>query len=124
MRLLPAVGWMACIWIMSERGGSAIRSPAAAPVRRLPLGPLAVVAHFCVFGLLAVLLDWGLPIRGRNRRALVAFGGAALYGVVDEWHQSRVPGRDPALLDVITDAAGAATAGVVARWLAGVEHAR
>ena len=33
---------------------------------------------------------------------------AVLYGVSDEWHQSFVPGREPALLDVVFDAAGAA----------------
>ncbi len=33
---------------------------------------------------------------------------AVLYGVSDEWHQSFVPGRDAAFLDIVFDAAGAA----------------
>ncbi|MEZ4273606.1 MAG: VanZ family protein [Myxococcota bacterium] len=30
-----------------------------------------------------------------------------LYGLVDEFHQSFVPGRSPDLLDALADAAGA-----------------
>ncbi len=33
---------------------------------------------------------------------------AVIYGLSDEFHQSFVPGRNADLLDVITDAAGAA----------------
>ena len=42
----------------------------------------------------------------RRILGLLLFVGA--YGLVDEWHQSRIPGRAPSLLDILTDVVGAA----------------
>ena len=38
---------------------------------------------------------------------LLAFGFCVGWGVLDEWHQSWVPGRDSALSDILADAVGA-----------------
>jgi VanZ family protein len=40
----------------------------------------------------------------------LAWGMACLYSVTDEFHQSFVPGRNPAVTDVMIDAIGAALA--------------
>jgi len=40
---------------------------------------------------------------------------ATLYAITDEWHQSFVPGRGPAVLDVILDSSGALL-GALAGW--------
>ena len=63
------------------------------------------LVHLVVFGMLAALLRWALPaIRGRW---LVAFVGAVLYGISDEIHQSFVPTREGAAIDIAVDAVGA-----------------
>ena len=40
---------------------------------------------------------------------------ATLYAMTDEWHQSFVPGRGPAIHDVILDSSGALL-GALAAW--------
>ena len=42
------------------------------------------------------------------RALALILGVPLLYGIVDEWHQSFVPGRDASLRDVVADAVGAA----------------
>lgn len=62
--------------------------------------------HMLGYALLAWLLfrGWG----GTGRRAyLLAFLGAVLYALSDEFHQSFVPGRNATLVDVAIDSLGA-----------------
>lgn len=49
---------------------------------------------------------------------LTALAGCAAFGVLDEFHQSFVPGRDASLHDVVADTAGAALALAIARLVA------
>lgn len=49
---------------------------------------------------------------------LVAVGAAVLFGAVDEWHQSFVPGRTSSWTDVVTDGFGAAITVLTLRYLA------
>ena len=103
-RLLPALGWMVVIFVLSARS-------------RIPRTPglsvefSAVIGHLIAYGVLAALIYFatppGLP---RHTRAVVAFGGAVLYGVSDEFHQSFVPGRDASLFDIGVNVAGALAA--------------
>lgn len=58
-------------------------------------------AHLLAYALLGFLLGRGL---GRFRPAFLL---AALYGVVDEGHQSFVPGREAFGLDLLADFLGA-----------------
>jgi VanZ family protein len=71
---------------------------------------LRKLAHAAEYAVLGALLLRAL------RRPLPAFALAVLYAVSDEVHQTFVPGREGALLDVVVDAAGVA-AGVLA-WKA------
>lgn len=41
---------------------------------------------------------------------------ALAYGVVDEWHQASVPGRDASPADLLTDLAGAGSTVLIARY--------
>jgi VanZ family protein len=69
-------------------------------------------AHFSAYALLGALFWRALGWRWR------AWGWAwvlaVLYACTDEWHQSFVAGRHPAVADVIIDACGAATALLIA----------
>lgn len=73
-------------------------------------------AGYAVLGALLLRALSGGRLAGVTPVAvLTAIFGASLYGVTDEWHQSFVPGRSPALGDLTADAAGAALA-AVAGW--------
>jgi VanZ family protein len=67
------------------------------------------LAHLGAFGVLAALTVRALLALGQGgRRALlVGIAAASLYGALDEWHQSFVPGRDPDPWDWAADTAGA-----------------
>lgn len=66
------------------------------------------LVHFLVYGLLATLI-----VRIAVVRSWPGLGGgwavvlAALYGAVDEWHQSIRPGRFVELADWLADSTGA-----------------
>ena len=103
---LPVGAWMALIWGLSSQ-------EADHQVRPAWMGWISNLAHAPLFGLLALWLALALPRRdgwprldGRSVGVLVLFVG--LWGVVDELHQSTVPGRDATLPDVLTDLVGAA----------------
>ncbi len=112
VRLVPVLAWMGLIFAFSSRR-TLLRTPGLAP------DVIAIAGHFTVYAVLAALLWWALPSRSLTpgQRAALAFVGAVAYGVSDEWHQSFVPGRDPALLDLGMDALGAATALMLVRLL-------
>jgi VanZ family protein len=101
-------GWMVLIFALSSRG----RLPQLADV---PSEFVAVAGHFAIYAVLTALL-WGvLPSQGwpARRRLGVAFVGAMAFGLSDEWHQSFVVGRSPAIFDLAVDAVGALSALVV-----------
>ena len=99
----PPIVWMGLIYHLSSHP-----LPAATP------SAPDWLMHGIAYGVLAALLfraaaggSWtggAVP----PARWLAVFAIAALYGVSDEWHQSRVPGRTPEVRDVAADAAGAA----------------
>lgn len=65
------------------------------------------VTHFSVFGLLATLV---CRLGSGWRAAVYAWIAVAVFGMLDEWHQSFVPGRSTELADWIADSLGAAVA--------------
>ena len=94
--LLLALAYGLLLWILSGRpGGDGL----------LP-HHWDKLAHFAGYGLLGCILSRGM---GRGRfRGLAAWFLAASYGLLDEYHQSFVPGRHPSILDALADAAGSA----------------
>lgn len=79
--------------------------------------PWDKLAHGVVYALLALAVGVASGLRG-PRMVAVALAGALAVGVVDEWHQMFLAGRNPGLDDLAADAAGAA---VAAAGLAGRE---
>ena len=102
---------VACLLPLAWAGWSSSRSPAPDLARHQALSVTWNLAHAPAFGLLCLFLLPLAPRAGGWIRLGVAqrwcLGGlAALYGAVDEWHQSFVPGREPSVFDVVTDAVG------------------
>jgi VanZ family protein len=113
----PVWSYMAAIFVESSL--SNLPSP--------PGGLTDKDVHVALYaGLAAVLLralaggSWrGLTLR----RALGAAIIAALYGVLDEFHQRLVPGRSFETMDMVANAAGAALASATA-WTWGIIRPR
>lgn len=106
VRILPAAWVMATIWWLSDR--STLPKPPG-----LTSEIWSYLGHMGMFGLLGITLWWALGMQGglfNRERAWYAIGIATAYGVLDEFHQSFVPGRNPSVLDVLADFVGAALA--------------
>jgi len=109
LALLLAGSWAVLIFDLSSHARP------APPTASLLWELLSNLAHAPLFGILTLLVaavvlrerDGGWPRPRRGRIALVlAF--TLSYGVFDELHQSRIPGRDASALDVLTDTVSAA----------------
>ncbi len=114
------LGWMVLITVSSHFPGSAY--PA------LPYAEADKVAHMGIYFVLGVLgvgavarlrPDWPRPVWGST--ALVV---GALFGALDEYHQSFVAGRDRSMEDWLADLLGLAVAVIIARAARGRLAAR
>jgi len=108
VRAAAPFGLMAALWWSSSRPHT---GAAPSVLRSL----LHNGAHVVAYGALAasVLLWLGAALRQGQlprRAAIAAIVVAIGYGVVDEWHQSTVPGRVCSVVDIVSDALGAALA--------------
>jgi VanZ family protein len=120
-RFLPPLAWMGVIALLSgglfgadETGALLLPLlgrflPGADPgLLHAVHAALRKLAHVVEYGILAVL--WLRSLGPDRRAAALAIGLSALYAVADEAHQSFVPNRTAAVLDVAIDAAGALVA--------------
>jgi len=105
---LVAVAWMAGIGWLSSLSSS-----------DLPPSPLgaygANLMHAFLFGMLGLWTTLGLPRAGGwprldPRSRFLVFLVVVGYGLLDEWHQSFVPGRTADVVDWYADSAGACVA--------------
>ena len=114
--MVPIIGMAVLWWSSSQVPDDQPHSTA----RSLFHNTMHVVAYACISASLWVA--WSRrPIHAvcafRSRGAWLL---ATLYGVVDELHQSFVPGRVCSFADLVSDASGAALAVVVLRGVSGV----
>ncbi|MCL4554331.1 MAG: VanZ family protein [Actinobacteria bacterium] len=86
----------------------------------MPPNDFNSLAHFVVYALLAVAIHFALS-RDHDAQTVWVFAIllASAYGVVDEVHQSFVPGRTPDVVDWGWDTLGAAVGASVARSVSG-----
>ncbi|MGQ9555253.1 MAG: VanZ family protein [Anaerolineae bacterium] len=107
---LPVYAWMAVIYVLSAQ------SQLPTPKQGLLHWLIENLAHPSEYAVLAWLL-WR-PLTGAGRRPssganLTAWAIAFIYALLDEYHQSFVPGRVADWRDLLTDTLGAATVLVV-----------
>lgn len=104
--VLPFLGFVVAFWMVS-----------ATPRPWVPLtfNSADKLMHAVAY---AGLATWArVATLGFSRAGLWAFALAAGYGVVDEVHQSFVPGRSASVFDVAADATGAALAVLLIGYL-------
>lgn len=120
LRAALPIAIMASIWWASGR------TPESIEPLRIP-SLIHNAMHVAVFGLLAAAL-WLALARVHRREDRTAWIGAVVtaiaYGVVDELHQSLVPGRECSLADIGSDAFGAAIAVALVRHRFGFHSPR
>jgi VanZ family protein len=94
----PALLWaLLLLWV-----GGSTELPTMPPVRHLDK-----VMHFAAYGVLGALLAASWVCAGRWPWWGWLMGGALLLGALDEYRQSRTPGRDADVADWVADALGA-----------------
>ncbi len=99
LRVLPLLSIALLIWITSSIPSSALP--------RYPIPHFDKIVHFAFYSLLALGFAY-LPgkerwFRLRWRVFLFCLLGTALFGVLDEWRQSHVPGRVSSFFDWVVD---------------------
>ena len=105
--LLLAVSWAGVLYYLSAQPG--IGKP-------LLFIHEDKILHFIAFGLLGFLAMGAIRAKGdthHNWQVWLIVLLVGLYGVVDEFHQRFVPGRDASIYDIAADMAG----GVMGAWV-------
>ena len=97
---LPLVAWMGLIFYLSAQPD--FPRPSSDFLEDL----LGIGAHICLFAVLAAL--WGRALHAAGYRVVLALLFTLLYALLDEFHQSFVPGRTADPLDLLWDGLGAA----------------
>lgn len=121
VRWLAPFAVMFCQWELSSRATSEA-APSLLPGvvhNGMHVVVYAVLAGFLLLALTSrvSMLQAGRPLRARALASVIL---TAAYGVVDEWHQSHVPGRVSSLGDLLSDASGATLgACLLLAWLCG-----
>ncbi len=88
--------WATLIWLLSSLPASGLSRP--------PFVGADKIVHFLLFAVLG--FTWIRGLRpGLGLLCIVAVLGA-VFGMIDEWHQSWVPGRHSTIADALADALG------------------
>jgi hypothetical protein len=119
---LPLLIMGALHWLSSLPGTPLPDDPALYAAFHWIPPPVQKALHVLAYAALALLWCWALGawLRVPVARAVAACAIASAYGVLDEWHQSFVPGRYASFTDVMIDVAGA----VLGIWLAACIRSR
>lgn len=113
-RFVPALGWMAVIFISSSRTGGQLNGWLPWVQQWLPglasFNPMHYVSYF----ILGLAVAYGLGrLSATWRGCLLNIVICVVYGLTDEWHQFFVPMRSPDMTDVLHDGMGAAAASLI-----------
>lgn len=106
----PAIAWAGVIFFASS-----------IPASKLPRMALMVndkLVHGIIFFVLGLLIYRALEPRAPSTqfdwgRFLIAVSAVVIYGMLDEFHQSFVPGRTVDIKDATADALGGLVSGLV-----------
>jgi len=111
LRFLPLAAWCGVVWFLSSQTGDSFDADWAVP------DWAAHAAEFAAGGFLARFAFAGVPVA---RATIAAIAFCLAWGVLDEWHQGSVVGRDPSGMDVAADLVGAGLGALMhalaARW--------
>ncbi|MCH7740297.1 MAG: VanZ family protein [Chloroflexi bacterium] len=117
--MAPAIAWAGVIYAFSSSSSPSI---GAVGFEKGQWAPSTVLLHMAEYAILAALLVAGMrllaarrlgrsvPFQREMKILVLSAFLSVLYGVSDELHQSTVAGRDASVVDVISDAVGAAIA--------------
>ena len=116
---LPLLIMAVLYWLSSLPGVPLSGDPALYAVFYWISPTLQNALHVPAYAALAGAWCWALRawLHGTTAVAMVAGGISVGYGVLDEWHQSFVPGRYASMTDVLLDALGVGLALLALRQL-------
>jgi VanZ family protein len=109
IRWAALLAWMGLIFFLSAQSQLPNLTPSAPGIEETG-------GHLFVYFVLALLLRCALAGAGVHHATWWALALCALYGISDEFHQSFVPHRDPAIGDWVNDVLGASAA-LLLTWL-------
>ena len=102
LRVLPLVGMMTILFILSHQPGDTLPLPAVVNLDKL--------LHLMAYTVLGLAFLFALSPGWRIRRPRAAAVATVLfclaYGLSDEFHQQFVPGRFPGADDLVADTLG------------------
>lgn len=75
------------------------------------------LVHCVCFGVLTFWVAFGLNIKRKTLQLIVPIVIVSVYGIIDEMHQSYIPGRDVSVADWLADTIGAILGSYLYRWL-------
>lgn len=108
-RWVPAVLWMAVIFILSSRTGNELNTILPFFQKFLPFMEDFNWGHFVSYFILAITIDFAFGSRAsRWKYKVLIVLISTLYGVTDEIHQYFVEGRMMDVYDLRNDCIGAA----------------
>jgi len=111
LRMVPMISVMGTIFYLSNKTGDELDLPGFFGADKL--------AHLTAYGLLAFSTLPIFPVSWKKERPLWIISLMLLiclgYGMLDEFHQSFVPGRDVSAGDLVADCCGGLLAGLL--WM-------
>ncbi len=109
LRWGPPIAWMVVLFAASATPGPDI------PTFGLWDFVVKKGGHMLGYAVLAVL--WRRALGWQRRPVFAAWLPAVMYGLVDEFHQSFVPGRHPSLVDALGFDGVGAGLGLLVSWV-------
>ena len=111
LRVLPLVGMMTTLFVLSHQPGDTLPLPAVVNLDKL--------LHLLAYTVLGLAFLFALPPGWRIRRPRAAAVATVLfclcYGLSDEFHQRFVPGRFSGVDDLVFDTLGGLVAVLIDR---------